>query len=502
MQLLTSIAERAFRMAGAVPSQRSYAAAKNNRLVGDWTSQNNSANQEIKMSLRTLRARSRQLARDNDYFIGFLKKLEANVVGQNGLKLQVDAKNADGQTKKEPLNRKVEDEWAAWSRKNNCDVTGQGSFRDIAALAIRTLAVDGEFLVRYIGDPNSEFGLKLQVIDVDWLDEDYNDPKPQSGNRIIMSVELDSFDKPVAYWLTPPRWSNVLVGEMPIVPNRADRLRVPAEMICHRFLKTRIGQVRGLPWAHGAMLSLNQLDGFDEAELVGARIAASNMAFVSPPPELDGGSSTSLTPIDTEVTPGQVLELPPGYTVSEFSPTKPLASDFSKRILRKVAASFGINYNTMTSDLEGVNFSSIRAGTIEEREIWKMLHVWMANHFYQDVYQKWLMFNLHLAPVTQMKQVMYPIWRGRGFDWVDPSKDVTADIDAVNRGFKTMTEVLAEKGRDFEETMEQHAAEKVIIEKLGLEFASPDMQAKLAADASQAAEGGGQDAGKAKKKAA
>ena len=451
------------------------------------------------MSLRTLRARNRQLFRDNDYWIGYEKKLEANVIGQHGLRLQVDAKYASGE-KKENLNRKVEEEFKAWCRKENCDVTGQGSFRDLAALAVKTLARDGEFLIRYISDPTSEYGLKLQMIDVDWLDEDYNDPKPTTGgNRIVMSVELDGFDKPIAYWFTPPRWANVQVPGLPIIAETESvkRLRIPAEFICHRFVKTRVGQVRGVPWGHGPMLTLNQLDGFDEAELVGQRVAASNMAFVSPPPDIDGGTqSTSV--IDTEVTPGSIAELPAGYSVHETKFPKPQDSDFSKRMLRKVASGLGINYNTMTSDLEGVNFSSIRAGTIEEREVWKMLHVWMAQHFYQDVYEKWLMFNPNVAAEGSLKQVKYPIWRGRGFDWVDPSKDVKADIDAVNMGFKTRTQVLAEKGEDFEEVVDQVAYEQEYMEKKGVVFLSPDTKAQLEADAADKEEEGDEPAAKKK----
>jgi lambda family phage portal protein len=480
MNILTSIAEKAFRAAGAKEATRMYAAAKNGRLVGDWTTQNNSANAEIKHSAKILRARSRQLARDNDYFIGYLKKLEANVIGVHGLKLQVDAKNTDG-IKKSPLNRKIEDEFKTWCRKNNCDVTAQGSLRDIAALNLRTLATDGEFLNRLV---NVDGQLKLQVLDVDWLDEDYNDPKhAKTGNKIVMSVELDQFDRPVAYWLTNPKWTQVQVPGLQLYPSSVDRLRIPAEQIIHRFVRVRAGQVRGVAWAHGAMLTMNQLDGFDEAELVAARIAASAMAFVSPPAQdanTQYGANT--TPISTEVAPGQILEVPAGSTIHDFNPTKPQDTDFSKRMLRKVASSLGINYNTMTSDLEGVNFSSIRAGTIEERENWKLIQLFMAEHFYQDVYAVWLMFVAGLVPVTQIKQVMYPKWHARGFDWVDPSKDINADITAINSGIKTRTEVLAERGQDFEETMELIADEKKIIEQLGLEFTSPDTAAKLAAD--------------------
>jgi lambda family phage portal protein len=392
--------------------------------------------------------------------------METYVIGEEGLKLQVDAKFSDGK-KKEDLNRKIEDLFNIWSRKENCDVTGQSSMRDIAALALVAMITDGEFLIRKVFTVE---GLKLQMLDVDWLDEDFNDPKLKNGNRVVMSVELDQYDKPVAYYFSEPRWSAASTfGINPIVPMNRKRVRIPADEIMHRFIKERAGQVRGVPWAHGAMLTLNQLDGFDEAELVGARVAASNMAFVSPPAEADGGP-VSDSPLDTEVSPGQVLELPAGYSVHEFNPTKPQDSQFSKRMLRKVATSLGIDYSDIASDLESVNFSSIRAGTINARDGYRILQKWIATNLYQDVYMTWLMLNPGLVTASQMMQVMYPIWRPRGFDWVDPAKDIKADVDAVNMGLKTRTEIIANRGGDFEEVMDQFAAEQAYIDKKGLKF--------------------------------
>ncbi len=59
-------------------NQRSgfFASAQNNRLTADLTTQVTSSNHEMRYEVRTLRARSRQLARDNDYFKGFLDDLE------------------------------------------------------------------------------------------------------------------------------------------------------------------------------------------------------------------------------------------------------------------------------------------------------------------------------------------------------------------------------------------------------------------------------------------
>lgn len=483
MSLLTSIAEKAFRIAGATES-RAYASAGSGRLVGDWTTQNNSANQEIKPSSRILRARARQLARDDDYFIGFLKKAESNVIGTNGLTLQVKSKRKE-------LNTRIEADFKNWSRKSFCDVTGQSSLRDIEALFLRTVLTDGECIIRKVVDPTSPYKLKLQMLDIDWLDEDLNDPKHyQTGNRIVMSVEVDAYDKPVAYWFTEPRWATISVPGTPLIANYEKRLRIPANEIIHRFSKERVGQMRGVTVAHGAMLRMNMLSGYEEAELVGARVGAANMAFVSAQvPESGQSLGTIAPPIETEVVPGQVLELPPGYTVHEFAPKRPGSNyaDYIKSLLRPIAVSLGVSYNTFTSDLESVNYSSLRAGTIEERDLWKILQKWVADHLCQDIYETWLMFNSQLIPVTQLESVMYPVWRGRGFDWVDPSKDVTASTDALNRGLDTMTDILAEKGKDFEETMQQLADEKAFIDGLGLEFTSPDAAAKLAADAKNAA---------------
>ncbi len=56
--------------------QRSYGAARVGRMTNDWTTSVTSANKEIKGDLKTLRARARQLERDNDYIRRYLKALE------------------------------------------------------------------------------------------------------------------------------------------------------------------------------------------------------------------------------------------------------------------------------------------------------------------------------------------------------------------------------------------------------------------------------------------
>src|SRR6185369_2364655 len=104
----------------------------------------------------------------------------------------------------------------------------------------------------------------LNFRDVSWLDESYcaiND----AGNRVIMSVEYNDYDRPVQYWLTRPS-SDYLFSEYD--RGRPFRTPVPADQIIHKFLPTEDElQARGVPWASAAMEPIHVLGGIVNAEL-------------------------------------------------------------------------------------------------------------------------------------------------------------------------------------------------------------------------------------------
>jgi lambda family phage portal protein len=478
MALTYRLINAGMRALGAQPeSSRTYAAAQSSRLTSDWNVHNASANTEIKMSLRVMRARSRQLARDDDYFKGYLTKLVNNVIGTNGVTLQCDAKTDEGE-KLTKINRAVERAFSEWAKKDTASVTGQESWRDVQSLALKTLCVDGETVIRLILDRANPFKIAVQFLDADWLDEDFNSPD-YNGNRIIMSVEVDKYDKPVAYWFTEPRWNRIALPGQVIqgMPRDTDRIRIPANQIIHLFIKDRPGQTRGMVWAHAAMMRLNMLNGYEEAELVGQRVAASYMAFVAPQADATGLAPQGYTgDIPQEVSPGIVAELPAGFDLKMFDPKRPgtTYSVFVKSILRAIAVSLGISYNSFANDLESTSYSSGRIGSIEDRDNWRGLQKWLMEHLCQPVFEKWLAINLGSerleVPASSLKQLKNPVWRGRGFDWVDPSKDAMADIELNAAGMKTLTEIYGDRGLDFEEQMEIFAHEKKLMEKLDLQF--------------------------------
>ena len=59
-------------------------------------------------------------------------------------------------------------------------------------------------------------------------------------------------------------------------------------------------------------------------------------------------------------------------------------------------------------------------------------------------------------------------FRGRGWDWVDPLKEVNAARIAREEGFITRTQVVAAKGGDFEDNVAELAQEGEILAAHGV----------------------------------
>jgi lambda family phage portal protein len=253
--------------------KRKYAAAIKDRLTADWIMGSTSADSELYRDLKTLRNRSRELCINNDYARRFLKRTSTNVIGNNGIRLQIRATDNKG----EPLsieNRQILEQFAAWAKRGNCTACGRLSWIDCQKLFLESVARDGEVIVRLVKGFDNPFNFALQFIEADHLDEDLNQSLP-SGNYIRMGIEFNKWNRPIAYHLL-----TIHPGEL--FSNRSGQKyrRIPAEQIIHAFIMDRPSQSRGVPWMHSAMTRLRMLAGYEEAELVAARVGASKMERV------------------------------------------------------------------------------------------------------------------------------------------------------------------------------------------------------------------------------
>jgi lambda family phage portal protein len=448
-------------------SKRYYQGAIANRLTSDWFTTNLSADNILRWALYRLRARTRDLERNNDYARKFLREVEQNIIGHNGVKLQCQAKTKYKNLPDSDKNTEVEQAWAQWGKVSGVDGS---NFRDICKLAMRRVAVDGEVLIRIIKGYDNPFNFGLQILESDLLDEKLYEDLP-NGNSIVMGVEKDGYGKPVAYWL---------FNRYPYDLNTqgVKHIRVPAEEMIHLFMRERPTQTRGIPWFVSAIIKLRMLGAYEEAELVGARIGSAKMGFFTQ--SLEGaeytGDKDENGEIISEVEPGILEKLPPGVDFKPFNPSSPNTQfeNFNKALLRGISSGIGGAYNTIANDYESVNYSSLRASELEVREFWKDIQEWFISNFLDRVYNEWLPFailsNQVSIPYTDIKRFTNIKWQARRWGWVDPLKDAQGKVLEMDNGLTTRTQILAEQGIDFEDLLIQMAEEKALAEKYGVDL--------------------------------
>ena len=452
-----------FRKHKKTVAKRAFAGAKIDRLTSSWTTTSQSINKDLQAGGKVLRTRARDLSQNNDYARKYLQMCVSNVVGAKGILLQVKAKTAKGKLDHKS-NRRVEQAWMQWSKARNCSWDARLSFVEMQRLFIESAARDGEVLVRIVRD-DSQFGLKLQFLDINRLDENLN--KNLGNNaQIRMGIEFDNTGKPVAYHLQT-NLENTAAG--------ARYERIDADNIIHAFIGERAEQIRGATWMATAMTRLNMLGAYEEAELVAARIGASKMGFyTSEAGDSFIGEEDDQGYLIDSAEPGVFSQLPAGTGFTSFDPTHPTSAfeSFNKAILRGIASGLGVAYNSLASDLEGVSYSSIRSGTIEERDQWRVKQNWMTQHFMSRVYDQWLGMQLLNGSIgmgmTEFDKLSEVRWQAKSWTWVDPLKDIKAATEAINAGIKTASEVIAEQGGDIEDVYEQLAYEQQLAKEKGL----------------------------------
>jgi lambda family phage portal protein len=215
------------------------------------------------------------------------------------------------------------------------------------------------------------------------------------------------------------------------------------------------GQVRGVPWISPALRSLAMLDGYREAELTAARVAAAKMGFYTigsdeeVPAELEADGA-----LVQEATPGGFELLPKGVDFKNFDPQHPnqAFADFVAAALRPAASAVGLSYNAFANDAQGLNYSALRATELEDRDEFKTLQAWMISSFCVPMFRDWLeaaLLNDALGlPASKLWKFNAPEFIGRGWQWVDPRNEVASNAEAVALGIKSRTQIVAEQGGD------------------------------------------------------
>ena len=458
--------------------RRGYDAATSSRLTSNWSVSNSSADAALKGAIAPLRYKSRDLVRNSPFARQAVRAIESNTIGAHGIKLQAQVRQQRGKRLDTKINNQIEQAWSNWKRYDSCHTAGRLCFTDIEKVIVRSLVTDGEIFVRFVRKPfgRSNIPFALELLEADQLDSDYTGRSSKKKNTWRMGIEQDSFGRAQQFAFLKKHPGDTPFGT-PV--GQREHMIVPASEICHIFVSNRPSQSRGEPWLSSSILSLHHLAGFQEASVIRARAASSLMGFItSPEGELDQGGEVFDGDRVSEFSPGKFAYLEAGQQISvpDFDSPNSEFPDFMSAMLRSVASGCGISYESVSKDFSKTNYSSSRLSLLEDRSHYRSLQNYLIENFHSRVYDSWLEMAVLSGVLslpsydTEPERYRRVRWVPRGWDWIDPQKEIVAAKEAIKAGLRTQADVIANQGGDIEELLPQRKAEVEAAQQLGLVF--------------------------------
>ena len=427
---------------------------------------------------QTLARRARYLAANNGYAAAGTSAWESALVG-TGIKPQ--------SAHSDPAIRKIINaRFDAWCAEADAD--GIADFYGMQAMIARRMVVDGEIFAAFA---HNEIGtLRVRLMDGEQVNGAYH-TELAAGSRIVGGVEFDERGARVAYHVWKQR------PGLPIMAS-LDLIRLPAEDVCHIFKPETPGQVRGISWFAPVLLRLADLDTAHDAQLMRQKIASLLAGFITDPngtePEDFEGKADGLGNLDGGLEPGTLKVLSPGQSIVFSSPAAigREAIDFLKITAREISSGIGVPYEQLSNDLSSVNYSSIRAGLVEFRRRAEAIQFnVMVHRFCRPVWRRFITAEILAgrldAPGFERDPESYLAarWLPPKVDWVDPKKDVEAEILAIGAGLMSRRQAVASRGFDLEELDAEIAADRRDANALGLTFSTVLAPAAATEEATQ-----------------
>ncbi len=451
-------------------SSEAYAAGSRQRGKDGWTPVNATGEQTNRAGRDLIRARARDLERNDDMYKTMILDLIRNVVG-NGMVLQAKARDKKGNELNE-LNTRIEKSWARWCRPENCTLRGNKAFWEVQQMTVRRRFVDGGLLVISCIHAGQ---YRLQLCEVDDLDSALI---VYGKNRVIGGIEIDDYDRIVAYHLR----KQSVDGHYFMQSQRVEAKRV-------KFLtyEERVSQVREMTPSASAIPRADDMNQLLEAAIIKEKVLACfgvaitsegsvGMGLGRGLPGVGGGRTQAPYPSE-ELTPGMIKHLNPGEKIESIAPSgmSSTADSMMRMIQRQAGAGSGLSYEAVSRDMSQTNYSSARQGMLQDRKTYGEWQRYLIDHMMRPIFEEWLQWAV-LAGEVRMPPEYYSdferfsaaVWIPPGWDWIDPLKEVSANKIALETSQTTLQKICAQRGEDYRDVIAQRAAEQKLLKELGL----------------------------------
>lgn len=399
-----------------------------------------------------LRAWGRYLDENHDIAIGILDDLVTNIVG-SGITIEPTPVTV-GRSGSVVAERILEqfDRWA-----ETPEVTGEAPWGELQRLACRAWLRDGEFFAQHVGTRApypwrpDEARYRVEFLEADMVPLDSVEAQARARQGIIH----DAWGRPLAYlvYLENP-YDHVFM-----TAGQSFRVKtVPVENMLHVKFVRRLPQTRGIPICHGIIRRLQDLKEYEDSERIAARVAASMCAYIRKSPDAEppqnAGENIS-GERQRKFQAGQVFDdLLPGEDVGTIDTNRPSSelAPFRDAQTRALSAGTGAKHSSISRKYDG-SYSSQRQELVEAKPHYDRLRNYFVARFVQPVYERWLQTawlqgQLGVPASAAFDELKRAEYIGPGMPWIDPLKEIQADVLAIENQLAARHQVIRGRGND------------------------------------------------------
>lgn len=473
------------------------------RALKGFRADSGSPIEDIDFNNSTLRQRARILYMGSPIATSAIKTNRTNVIG-TGLRLNPKINNEVlGITSEdaEAWEKNVKAEFALWAdEKRNCDATGVNNFYGLQQLALLSWLTSGDVFATITykdPTPTQPYGLRVHLIEADRVGTPgaaasqalmYTEGTAENGNRIHDGVEVNSEGLITAYYIrnTYPFQATADITKWQRVEAYGERTGLPS--IIHVMNSERPDQYRGVTYLAPVVEQLQQIKRYTNSELMAALVESFFTAFIKTTEDASENPFNEALPTDDVpreqydpaeylMGPGQINVMNPGEDVTFADPKRPGSNfqGFINEIAMQIGAALEIPQDLLLKEFNA-SYSASRAALLEAWKSFRMYRTWFTDDFCKPIYKVWLYEAVARgrvkAPGFFIDPKVQAAWLGA--DWIgpsqgqlDPEKEISAEVLAIEHGFSTYEDSTARlNGGDWQANMTKLEREKERMDEL------------------------------------
>lgn len=429
----------------AAQAFRGYSAVENKRYRGN-RGNGPIRSEEIELSnfnRDRLVSAALDFRRNNPVVASISRLRKADVIGR-GIIPQASTGNND-------LDAMIDAMWHEYSREP--EVTGMMDLREVQQQMVDALLFYGDCGLIFTNQ-----NAKIQLVDGSRIGNKQGEATSSEASKVQNGVVVDETGKPVSY-IVGNRVSGVL----------RDQVEVAAFNFIPFFRRMRPVQYRGVPELATIINVLQDIDEYDNIEMISAKVAASLSVAVT----RENSSDWARGNLDEEgyedeqgnferFEPGRFHYMNPGESIQSISSNGRPNVDGVKWVeylLRKAGSAVGIPLEFLLMEIGGSSFSASQGVVLQYQQ--------MVESYQSDViramdkwYRRWLLQQVTAGnitvPQTEGIDLFHVRWQRPAFRWINRVAQVKADMEYYRMGAMSLDDITAPFG---------YTAEDVLIRK-------------------------------------